>query len=462
MSDTKNTIQREDFPLWRIVLWSLGGAGSTIIGSLTSLVTYFYVPPETAQANFPQYISTKTILGLTLIGIIGYIGGLVTVVYNPFVSTWSDRSKSRFGRRKMFMLVSFLPISVLSYLMFSPPVDGVSPINAVWLFAIIIVLNIFRATYGVSGALVPEFSSTNKILMRFGTANAISWLFGYVVGTELIFTIKDELVKAGMTPVSAFRTTVGGLILISTVFLTLQIFAADEKRYGTGKSSVVPLWPALKMTFQNRTFVMYTLTNQVYYWGDGFFQTGLLYFVTVIFGLSEALLLPFGATMLVLSLIIYPLIPAIAKRTGNKRLYEIALIIMFVIMIAFAFADKVPLSAQILPWIMIAVLSIPSAITGIIPGAITNEIIREDCLRSGVAKEASFGAASGLITAIPGGFVGLVMPSLLLLGKSQENPKGVRVVAIVSAACMLGALIMLRAFYNEKKIKASLKEHGYE
>ena len=455
-------LKKDEFPFWRIVMYSLGGVGSTIIGSLTGLMTYFYVPPETSQAAFPQYLSNETILGFTLVGLIGYIGGLVAIVYNPFVSTRSDRSKSRFGRRKVFMLASFLPVSVFSYLMFSPPVDYVSPANAIWLFAIIVLLNLFRATYGVSGALIPEFGSTSKIIMRFSTFGAIGWVLGYIIGSQLIFMIKDALVTAGMAPVDAFRTTVGGLISISTVFLLLQILVVDEKRYGTGKSSSVALGPALKLTFQNRTFVLYTLTNQIYYWGDGLFQTGLLYFVTVIFGLSEAMLFPFGATLLGLAFVIYPLVPAIAKRTGNKLLYEIALVIMFVVMFIFAWADKIPVSAQILPWIIVAIIAIPSAITGIIPGAINNEIIREDCLRTGIAKEASFNAAAGLITAIPSGFVGLIMPSLLLLGRSSQNPLGVRTVAMVSAGCMFGALVMLMAFYNEKKLKASLKEYGYQ
>lgn len=453
--------QREEFPLWRMVLWTLGGVGSTIIGSLTGLMTYFYVPPETSQAAFPQYLSTKTIFGFTLVGIIGYIGGLVTVAYSPVVSTWSDRSRSRFGRRKIFMIVSFLPISVLSYLMFSPPVDHVSPVNAVWLFAVIILLNVFRATYGVSGALVPEFGSNSKIIMRFNTFSAIGWVFGYIIGSQLIFMIKDAFVSAGMTPVEAFRLTVGGLIAVSTVFLLLHIIVVDEKRYGTGKSSTVALLPALKLTFKNRSFVLFTLTNQVYLWGDGLFQTGLLYFVTIIFGLSEAMLFPFGATLLGIAFVIYPLVPLIAKRTGNKLLYEVALVVMFVVMLLVAWADKIPVSANILPWAMVAIIAIPGAITGIIPGAISNEIVREDCLRTDLAKEASFNAAAGLITAIPGGFVGLIMPSLLLLGKSRANPLGVRTVALVSAGCMLGALVMLRFFYNEKKLKASLKEHGY-
>ena len=202
-------LKKEEFPFWRILLWSLGGVGSTIIGSLTGLMTYFYVPPETSQAAFPQYLSNETILGFTLVGLIGYIGGLVAIVYNPFVSTRSDRSKSRIGRRKVFMLVAFLPVSVFSYLMFSPPVDHVSPANAIWLFAIIVLLNLFRATYGVSGALVPEFGSTSKIIMRFSTFGAIGWVLGYIIGSQLIFMIKDALVTAGMAPVDAFRTTVG-------------------------------------------------------------------------------------------------------------------------------------------------------------------------------------------------------------------------------------------------------------
>src|SRR5512139_906109 len=71
---------REIFPTWRIVIWALGSVGSTIIGSLAGLMTYFYVPPQTAQSDFPQYLSTQTILGITLLGFIGYIGGILVVV----------------------------------------------------------------------------------------------------------------------------------------------------------------------------------------------------------------------------------------------------------------------------------------------------------------------------------------------------------------------------------------------
>jgi len=453
---------KESFPTWRIVLWSLGGVGSTIIGSLVGLMTYFYMPPETTQSAFPQYLSNVTILGITILGLIGYVGGILVVVINPFIAQWSDRSKNRIGRRKIFMLVSFLPISILCYLVFSPPVDHVSSVNAVWLFSIIIVLNIFRALYGVSGAIVPEFSSNSSILMKFNTYNSIGWVFGFIIGSQAIYLIKDALINSGMSPVDAFRLTVGGLIIFSTILVALQIWVVDEHRFGSGKTSQVNLWTALKMTFSNKIFVLYTLTTQVYFWGDGLFQAGLVYFVTIIFGYSDSMMMAFGGAILGLSFIIYPFVSTMAKRTGKKNLLMIALLIMSVVMIALGFADKLPFPVKITSWVIVAIIALPGAITGIIPGAINNEIVREDCLRTGEAKEANFGAAASLLTAIPSGFVSLIMPSILLLGRSTENPAGVRLMAIISAVCMLAALLMLYFLYDEKKILSSLKKFGYE
>jgi len=453
---------KETFPTWRIVIWALGGVGSTIIGSLAGLMTYFYMPPQITQSAFPQYLSNATILGITILGLIGYVGGILVILINPFISQWSDRSKNRIGRRKLFMLISFLPVSILSFLVFAPPVDHVSSTNAIWLFIIVIFLNIFRSLYNVSGAIIPEFSASSSILMKFNTYNSIGWVFGFIIGSQAIYLIKDALINSGMSPVDAFRLTVGGLIIFSTILVALQVWVVDEKRYGSGKTSQVNLWTALKMTFSNKIFVLYTLTNQVYFWGDGLFQAGLVYFVTIIFGYSDSMMVAFGGTILGLSFIIYPFVSTMAKKTGKKKLLMIALLIMSLVMIALGFADKLPFPVKITSWILVAIIALPGAITGIIPGAINNEIIREDCLRTGEAKEANFGAASSLITAIPSGFVSLIMPSILLLGRSTENPAGVRLMAIISAVCMVAAFLMLYFLYDEKKILTSLKKFGYE
>ncbi len=455
-------IAREPFPTWRIALFALGSVGNTVIGSLTGLMTYFYVPPETSQAAFPQFVSTATFLGLTIVGLVGYVGGIVAIVLSPVVASWSDRSRSRFGRRRVFMLWSLLPISVFSLLLFLPPVDRVSPANAAWLLGVVVLLNVSRTFYGVANAIAPEFGTTNRIIMLFSTFGAVGWLVGFIIGSQAIFAIKEALMAAGMSPVGAFRAAVGGLIAVSTILGSLQVAVVDEKRYGSGKSSAISLLPALKRAVGNRGFFGYVLTQQVYMWGDQFFQGGLVYFVTLLFGLPESMMLVFGAAMIGISLLLYPLVNVAEARFGKKALFSLALAMMIGVMLLIAFSASLPLPKVALVWAIVAVAAIPSAITGVVPGAIFNEIIREDCVRTGIASEASFNAANSLITAIPAGFVGLVMPSLLLLGKSPGNPTGARMVAIVGAACNVLALVLLRILYDEKGIKASLRERGYK
>jgi glycoside/pentoside/hexuronide:cation symporter, GPH family len=453
---------KEAFPTWRIVVYSLGSVGTWLLVTLTGLLTYFYVPPETSQAAFPSYLSSRTIFGLTFIGLIGYVGSLLNFFLGPLVSSWSDRSRARLGRRRAFMVVSFLPIAALSFLVFTPPVDGASSLNAAYLLGVVVLLTVFRSLYGVSGALVPELGVTSRIVMRFSTYGAIAWLIAYIIGSQAIFAIKDALMASGMSAVVAFRTTLAGLIGLATLLTGLQILVVDEKRYGSGKSSTVKLFPALKRALTNRTYVIFVLTQQVYFWGDGLFQIGLVYFVTILFGLSDSMMLVFGATMVGISLGLYPLVNLASRKVGKKALFSLALAVMVIVMLTFAFSDKIPIPKGILAWLIVAVAAIPNGITGIVPGAITTEIVREDCIRTGEPNEATFGAAGGLITAIPAGLPGLIAPSMLILGKSAANPAGVRLVAIVSAACMLLSFVMLRAFYDEKRLQASLERHGYK
>jgi len=450
------------FPRWRIILYSLGGAGNVLIGTLAGLATYFYVPPESGQANFPQFLSTNTILGFTMFGVIMFVANLLPTILGPFVASWSDRSRSKLGRRKMFMVVSFLPIAVLSYMIFTPPVPETSVINAWYLFGVMILLNVFRSLNSVSGAIPPEFGTTSKAMMQFSTFGSVGWILGYLLGSQLVFLIKDGFVNSGMTTLEAFRVTVLLLISFGCVLSIFQFAVIDEKKYGRGISSSINLGAALKIAFKNKLFVRYTLVNLVYAWGDAIFNTGLIYFVTINYQLPEYMMTAFGAALIGISLLLYPLVNFVSRKIGKKPVFMAALVIMSFCLILFGFPNLIPLDKLVVAWIIVGLASIYSAVTGILPGAIINEIVREDCVRTGIPNEAAYNAAGGLITAIPGNIPALVIPSLLLLGKSVQNHTGVTLVAIVSSACLLIAVFLIQIVYHEKQIIASLREHGYE
>ena len=84
---------------------------------------YFYMPPETAAATriFPPFLFEGAVLGVfTIIGIINFGARLFDAVSNPLLASWSDRSRSRLGRRRFFLAVSAVPFALFSYLVFVP------------------------------------------------------------------------------------------------------------------------------------------------------------------------------------------------------------------------------------------------------------------------------------------------------------------------------------------------------
>lgn len=454
--------EKETLPLWRMIFWALGIVGSTIANSLVGLITYFYLPPETEQAAFPELISSQTFMGLTVIGIAGFLGSLLPVILEPTLGSLSDRSQAKMGRRRFFMLISFLPFAVFSYALFMPPSAEAGWLNAGWVILMMILLNISRSAYGISfGALVPELGKTNKLVMMFSTLNSLAWVIGFILGSQLVFVIKDGFASTGMTVLDAFRMTVGGLAILSAILMSAPIIAIDEKRFCSGKSSRLNMVAALKKAFTNRTFMLFTVADFTYGMGDMLFQMGLIYFVTILLGLGESMVLTIGVALIGLSILQYPLINMAARRTGKKNIYLMGLILMIFSLLLIATVDKMPLPPEIMVWVIIVVASIPAAITGIIPGSIMTEIIREDALRTSDSSEAIYGAAGSLIRKLPASIPPLIFPSLLVLGKSVENPLGVRMVALVGAAFMTVAVLLL-LLYNEKGVVRSLKAHGYE
>ena len=63
------------------------------------------------------------VLGLPpgLVGSALAVGLIVNAVFDPLVGSWSDRTRSRLGRRHPFMFASILPVALSFYAAFNPP-----------------------------------------------------------------------------------------------------------------------------------------------------------------------------------------------------------------------------------------------------------------------------------------------------------------------------------------------------
>ncbi|MEE9278925.1 MAG: MFS transporter [Myxococcota bacterium] len=68
-----------------------------------------------------------------LVGLAIAISVIMDAVTDPLIGTWSDRIRSRWGRRHPMLLASALPLAVTFVLLFAPP-EGMSEIEGfLWL-----------------------------------------------------------------------------------------------------------------------------------------------------------------------------------------------------------------------------------------------------------------------------------------------------------------------------------------
>lgn len=455
----KRTAAPPKLSVWGRIVYALGKFGWSLTSfAVINLVIYFYMPPEDGgNAIFPTLIFQGSILGvMTIIGFSNFIGRIFDSVTDPIIAGMSDRSKSRLGRRTFFMLVSILPFSVLSVVVFIPPMGSLSTINSVWVIVSILLFYLFMTMYVVPyESLLPEIGHTAKERLDLCTITSLAWALGFGVG-QAVHPIQNYFEGTGLSSPSSFRVTVAIFAGIGFICMLMPILFLNEKKYCGERVSNEGTLKAVIAAFSNRNFLIFTVSDLMYWVANTFLEVGIIYYVTVLLKLEKEVTFTLMAVMFVLSFILYLPINIITKRTGKKKILAAGFIMNSVLFCLIPFLGRFPgLSVMTQGYILILISSIPVAIFGIIPGAVAADIAASDAIDTGVHKEGVFLAARTFAMKIGIAVTNMIFPSLLLLGRSIENPTGVRLTGIVALVFSLAGLVLIKR-YRENEITAIL------
>ena len=157
----------------KVWCFALGQFGWSLLAALiSSYVTAYYVPDETTiAAGQPLFIHQGAIfLGITILGLITGIGRVFDAVTDPLIGSMSDRCRSKDGRRIPFMRAAAIPFGLATVLTFWSPVNSLSWVNALFLFAMMMLFYLFMTMYCTPfNALIPELGTTQKTRMSIST-----------------------------------------------------------------------------------------------------------------------------------------------------------------------------------------------------------------------------------------------------------------------------------------------------
>lgn len=200
------------------------------------------------------------------IGIALAAGLIVNAVFDPMVGSWSDRTRSRWGRRHPFMFGSILPAAALFYAVFNPPDIGTLG-QLIWLgVANTMLLQAMTLYHTPHLALGGELSDTylgRTSVMSYNTfclwmGDTLGWLLCF----RLFFAASAEYPNGALDPSRwpLFSTTVAALVLLILSYSSWstrnRIPYLPQPGVDDGRFSPRELFRDVGRALANRNYVM--------------------------------------------------------------------------------------------------------------------------------------------------------------------------------------------------------------
>ena len=425
-----------------------------LINLISVLLVYFYLPPS--SAGLPRLVTDVTFLGvLNAIVLIAAAGRFTDAVTDPLIAHLSDRSKHRRGRRIPFMAVGAVPAAVATFLMFLPPVGRESGWNIVWLLVIELILYLALTAYATPAfTLVADLGSTPEERLDLATWTTVAWGIGIIIGaaTPALASLLD---RSGLTPIRAWQTAVAAECTIAAIAMMVPVFGIDEVRYARSSPSSFSFRQSVTTVLSNEFFRHYLAAEAAYFCGLAVIQTGILYYVTVLLELDEAVTAPLLFLMVVVALCLYPTINRVAKHRPAKPMVIVAFIAASIDFVIVVFLGALPLPAWLQAVVLVLVFSIPFAILSVIPQWILADIAEHAALVSGNATAGMFFAARTFLQKIAQTFGVVVFAVLTSFGRDVGDDLGIRLSGLAGVALYLLAAILFSR-YDEDRMRAQL------
>lgn len=451
----------ELLPLPNQILYSLGSLAFTLLERLIILYAIFYfLPPK--ELGLHSLVAGRTFLGIiTIPGAALLLGRILDGLADPVIAALSDSSRSRKGRRKVFLLYSGLPLALTSFLIFTPPQPTCeSALNGLWLALMMGLFYIaFTAYVNPFLALMSELGRTTALRINISTYMALFGLLGMIFVTILFPQITGYLENGGMGMRRAYQAAAGAFALFSCAILYLVTFFFDEKKHCLpGKPPETGMFRSLAKTLALRPFRIFLAGEIFLQFAMNMVTLGLMYYAVVIFRQDKSFMSVLAGLAIGAALLSFPLVNIVSKKMGKKKVIMGGLLILSAATaVIYILSFNMTAAAHYISLAMIGLCGLPLAILSILINPTVGDLARAEYARTGESREAMFFGARAIPLKAAIALAGVAFTYLLsAFGKDIANPFGVQLsVLAVSLAGLAGFAAF--SFYPEKQVQKWLE-----
>lgn len=432
---------RSRLPRWVRLSYGAGQGGATIMERLVFIWLYFFWVQRAAEDGGP--LIAPLVLGLLVFG-----GRVIDAVTDPLVARWSDGYRGRLGRRRPFMLWSGVPYVVVAAVLFFPPVAGPSWVNTVYLGIGLVVFYVLFTLYVVPyTGLLADLSPAVEDRVDLATSTATYQLLGLAVAmiaTPLL------LGAAGPVAMVVLLGSLAGLLLYLPTLI-------DERRFTRPQPATTPLVPAIRATLGNRPFVVALVATNVLWFGFNLVALNTPLYVTVLAGLEEGAVALYSAVLFGVSLLLFPVVNAAAKRVGLRRVMLAALVAVGLAVPLLYLIPAPPFGLEPATFALIVFGLGGIGLSGlfIVPFAIVAATADYDHHRSGQRREAMYFAVYFFAVKLNFGISTLMSGALL---QTLGSPLGIQVTGPIAGITALLGAWLFRRYPEQEVVRAARRQ----
>jgi GPH family glycoside/pentoside/hexuronide:cation symporter len=354
-----------------------------------------------------KYLTDVVGLAAALAGAAMMIGKIWDAVTDPTMGYISDRTITRLGRRRPYLLFGAIPMMLALWLFFTAPEISSQTMLLLWATGTFMLVNTASTIINVPySSLTPELTDDyheRSVLngYRFGCA-----VIGTIGGAAGVLALVD-LYGGGRHGWSMMGLILGAVMALVTL---ITFFGTRERRLSREDLPREGFFSTYKAVFSNKPYVLLAVTYALHLTALNFLHNILIYYVEYIYpsqfvmamrsfpllgnptgseaDLRGALLTLSLMALLVTAMLFIPVSVVVSKKIGKKRTYQICFaIIASACGIIYSLGHKLPVEFF---FALMVYAGIGVGFSYVAPFAMVPDVIEHEAAKTGQRNEGAY------------------------------------------------------------------------
>ena len=410
----------------------------------------------------PKFYTDVVGINITVLGYLMFSVRIFDAVTDPAIGYLSDRTQTRFGRRRPYIAIGSILVAVAMFLLFNPPAASAS-FETIWFAVSIYLLFLFWTV-----VIVPFESLGPEITFDYHERTS---LFGMRDGFLIAGTLAAASSPAAVEWLFNLSPDAQGerakFFWIAVIYAPLLIGTcwwcalAIRERHSAVELQRTGLWHGLRKVAHNRPFVILLIAYTVSAIGNNLPATLILFYVEYV--LKSPLADVFLMLYFVTGILFLPAWILVSRRTGKKAAWLASMVINTGAFVGVFFLGP---GDAVIYGILVFLSGIGFGATLAIPSAIQADVIDYDELLTGERREGEYiglWSISKKFAAAVGIGAGLSLLGMAGYTPNAEQPAAVQTTlrvmySLVPSLCNIAAIIIALAYPISGRLHADIRK----